>query len=105
MPERSAIGIDLGGTHLRAGLIGADGGVTHFLKTVSRAAESRDAPLEGIANAVCELQALAGRGVLGVGLGSPGVIDPGTGWQGGEAPHPAHWGDLPPRDAPATPHR
>src|SRR5437867_11432857 len=48
MAERPAIGIDFGGTHLRAGLVDPDGRVTHFSKRASRAGESAEAPLEAI---------------------------------------------------------
>src|SRR6058998_3339918 len=98
MVEQSAIGLDLGGTHLRAGLVAKDGGVRHYMKTVSRVGESNHAPLEGIASAVRELETLAGGGVIGVGIGSPGVIDPRTGSQVGETPHLPHWIDFPLRE-------
>ena len=98
MSEPVAIGIDFGGTFLRAGLVGRQGLVSRFLKTSSRATEGESGPVEAIDAAVQELVAFAGGSVAGVGIGSPGVIDPTTGSQVGETPHLPHWSDFPLRD-------
>jgi len=95
MQARFAIGLDLGGTDLKAGLVSARGEVAGFLRRPSRAAESAAAPLEAIVATVAELALVAGEAVAGVGLGCPGVIDPGSGALVGRTPHLPHWEALP----------
>jgi len=102
MRERYAIGLDLGGTHLRAGIVTAEGAVHGFIKRPSRVTESADAPLEVIERAVRDLLPLAGDDHAGVGLGCPGVIDPETGAQIGRTANLPHWEDLPLRDVLAS---
>jgi len=95
MEPRHAIGLDLGGTHLKAGLVSPAGEVTGFLCLPARAQESESAPLEVIARAVRDLDGRAGGPVRAVGLGCPGVIDPASGALVGCTPHLPHWDSLP----------
>jgi predicted NBD/HSP70 family sugar kinase len=76
-----AVGLDLGGTDLKSARVYADGRLEEFGKRPSRAAESADAPIEAMTEAFADLT--RGRaGCIGVGVGSPGVIDPVTGHAG-----------------------
>jgi glucokinase len=95
MEPRYAIGLDLGGTDLKAGLVSSRGEVVHFLRLPARARESADAPLEVIVGAVTELRRSGGEVLAGVGLGCPGVIDPAGGALVGRTPHLPHWHSLP----------
>jgi glucokinase len=92
---RFAIGLDLGGTDLKAALVGPDGALTAFRSWPSRARESAGAPLEVMAAAALELRREAGADVCAVGLGCPGVIDPVSGALVGRTPHLPHWDSLP----------
>ena len=95
--EPFAVGLDLGGTDLKSARVYADGRIEEFGKRPSRAAESADAPLEAMAEAFADLT--RGRpGCIGVGVGSPGVIDPVTGALAGNTPHFPHWSAFPLRD-------
>jgi len=95
--EPFAVGLDLGGTDLKSARVFADGRLEDFGKRPSRAAESAEAPLEAMAEAVADLT--RGRpGCVGAGLGSPGVIDPVTGALAGNTPHFPHWGAFPLRE-------
>ncbi len=94
MPAQCMIGADLGGTGLKAALVGSSGKLSHFLKTPSRASESAQGPLEAIAAAVAALRSRAGVAPGGVGLGAPGPIDPQSGALIGATPHLPHWKDL-----------
>ena len=68
-----AIGVDVGGTHLRAGLVGADGRIGPLVRRPSEVAAA--GPLvTAVAAAVAELDATAGR-PLPVGLGVAGLVD------------------------------
>jgi glucokinase len=95
MEPRFTIGLDLGGTDLKAGLVSGRGEVTHFLRLPARAGECAEAPLEGIARAVAELRRVGGEAIVGIGLGCPGVIDPASGALVGRTPHLPHWDSLP----------
>lgn len=96
---RFAVGLDLGGTDLKAALVARDGRIEGFRKRPSRAAESAEAPLDAIAGVVAELVREAPDGVIGVGLGSPGAIHPVTGALVGRTPHLRHWDGLPLRES------
>lgn len=95
MEPRYAIGLDLGGTDLKAGLVSNRGEVTHFLRLPTRAGEHAGAPLEVIAQAVTELRRAAADPLAGIGLGCPGVVDPASGALVGRTPHLPHWDSLP----------
>lgn len=92
------MGLDLGGTDLKSARVHADGRIEAFGKRPSRAAESADAPLEAMAEAVAELTEGRRADLVGVGLGSPGVIHPDTGALVGSTPHFHHWGAYPLRE-------
>ncbi len=96
MSETFTLGMDFGGTYLRAGLVNRHGDVMHFTKVESRAAAGRDEPLDAIETVARELMAQAE--VVGLGIGCPGVIDPDTGVLVGRTPHLPHWEDLGLRD-------
>jgi len=74
MPEYS-IGIDLGGTNLRAAAIDRSG---HMLEKISGAtgfAEGKDAVLTDIVGAISKLRDKYGAdGLAGIGVGVPGFI-------------------------------
>jgi glucokinase len=91
MAEAYAMGLDLGGTDLKAGLVRADGTIEHFMRRPSRTQESAAAPLEVMLETARELRQRAGGPVARVGLGCPGVIEPGTGVLVGHTPHLPHW--------------
>src|SRR5262249_40387764 len=98
MTGRRAIGIDLGGTTLNAGLVDDAGGVTHWIQQPCRVGESAEAPLQVIEGMVARLRGLAGGDVAAVGLGVPGVIDPARGALVDRTAHLPHWHALPIRD-------
>src|SRR6266571_429724 len=73
MTELFAIGLDLGGTDLKAGLVTRAGELRAFLRRPSRALESAEAPLEVMQEAARELETRGARAsvtlTLGTGLG------------------------------------
>jgi glucokinase len=71
------IGVDLGGTKIRAGRVGGDGTVAEE-QEVRTDTSSGDAILRQIADLVARLRA-SGGDVRGVGIGLPGTIDQGRG--------------------------
>ncbi len=92
------VGLDLGGTDLKAALVAADGSLHGFRRLPSRVRESAEAPLEVIAGAALELQREAGGRVAAFGLGCPGVIAPDSGALVGRTPNLPHWDSLPLRE-------
>jgi glucokinase len=94
MRPTHAIGLDLGGTELKFALVAPDGAVTEFGRRPSRTLESAEAPLAALLAAASHLQARAGPGVMGIGLGCPGVIVPGEGRLLDRTAHLPHWSDL-----------
>jgi len=72
-----AIGIDLGGTELRAAVVSADGQVLAHARTPTAATEGPAAIIEQMAELVERIS--PGHAVRGVGIGSPGPLDAAAG--------------------------
>ena len=77
---RVAIGIDLGGTDIKAGLVAEDGTIIQKYKKSTEARLGGEKVVERIGDLIQEIlesEAMKGRekDLLGVGMGSPGLID------------------------------
>lgn len=94
-----AIGIDLGGTQLRAVVADRNGKIYHQTKIPTEAAHGPDAVIEQIIDCIEQMRpAVPDDGtLLGVGVGSPGPLDPEAGVVF-HAPNMAGWEDVPLRD-------
>jgi glucokinase len=68
-----AIGIDLGGTELRAAVVSAEGEVLAHVRTETAALDGPAAVIEQMADLVGQIA--AGHDIRGVGIGSPGPLD------------------------------
>lgn len=75
MTPGCVIGLDLGGTALKAGLVDAAGETVRALRRPSRRGEGPDAVVAGLVEAVEELAAEA----VAVGLVVPGIVDEAAG--------------------------
>ena len=97
MPTHT-IGIDLGGTNLKAALVEREDGLCETRRTATDAAEGPDHVLDGIAAIVRELiDASPNKSVEGIGIGSPGAIN----WEGTTVSQPPNlpgWGTINMRD-------
>lgn len=70
-----SIGVDLGGTNLRAAAVDRDGRILEKIAVDTNFAGGRDAVIGDIVNAVNSIkQKLAGNRLAGVGIGVPGFI-------------------------------
>lgn len=70
-----AIGVDLGGTNLRAAAITRAGEVIELIDAPTEAQRGNDAVLNAMAGAISRLRDKYGRdGLLGIGVGVPGFI-------------------------------
>lgn len=79
---KTAVGIDIGGTNLRFGLVTAKGEVLFEKKTETRSVQGADKIIsrisQGIASVVKKAEN-AGHSVAGIGAGVPGIISPAEG--------------------------
>ncbi|MCC6860033.1 MAG: ROK family protein, partial [Bryobacterales bacterium] len=70
-----SIGVDLGGTNLRAAAISSSGQLIEKISGGTNLSEGREAVIQDMVNAIRKLQASCGRDSLaGVGMGVPGFI-------------------------------
>ena len=69
------IGIDLGGTNIRAGAVTSDGQLLNWKDAPIEAARGPEAGLQAITRLVDEVIAQAGQPVLALGVGSTGPLD------------------------------
>ena len=76
MPKnnRVAVGIDLGGTSIKAGLISETNGLIKEVSVETRAEEGPERVLDRIAYLITSFLVDEG-GVVGVGIGAPGAIN------------------------------
>ena len=74
-----AIGVDLGGTNIKLGIVTSTG---RILKKISIRTEAEKGPRKVIDNIIAginELTAVSKSRISGIGIGSPGVVTPGKG--------------------------
>lgn len=95
--SRLFIGVDLGGTNVRAGLVDEEGRVLARDRRKTLARESAEAPVRQIMDAMTEVVRRVGNGfggIAGIGIGSPGPLDAREGkiLKAGNLPH---WDDFP----------
>jgi glucokinase len=70
-----SIGVDLGGTNLRAAAVGRDGTILEKISGTTDLHEGRDAVIGDIVDSIKKLKAVCGENALaGVGIGVPGFI-------------------------------
>ncbi len=94
-----AIGVDLGGTNLRIAAVSEQGELLEKVTTSTKAALGPSAVLDEITAAIKALAAhfTGAQGLVGVGIGVPGIIDSRTG-RVCESPNLPGWADYPVRD-------
>lgn len=76
MNDKVVVGVDLGGTTVKTGLITANGEILALSKLPTCADDGPSAVLKQIRTSIDEVIAHAGRvEVTGIGIGSPGIVD------------------------------
>ncbi|GJF25875.1 ROK family protein [Streptomyces sp. HO565] len=99
-PRGPVVGIDLGGTDIKAALVAADGTVVHSIRRATHRERGPQAVVEAVADTaaavVAENDERTGQPLLGVGVVVPGLVDESA----GVATYSANlgWRDLPLRD-------
>lgn len=89
-----AIGIDLGGSNVRAGLCSGDSRVMERIEETSRAKHAPDELRNQLVDLVKTLSAKTSEGIVAVGVGVPGIHDSVTGVIH-QSPHFPEWRDYP----------
>jgi len=72
--RKLAIGVDLGGTNIKGGVVDQNGQILRRLSVQTQAQEGPERILDQIARLVQELK--GERGIEGVGVGCPGLVEP-----------------------------
>jgi glucokinase len=93
-----SIGVDLGGTNLRIAAVSEDGVLIEKVTLGTRVALGRDHVLNNMCEAIQRLSQKyeAGRSLVGIGIGVPGIIDLDSGMVR-ESPNLPGWSDYPVR--------
>lgn len=92
-----AVGVDLGGTNIRAALTDHEGHLLHDTRRPALAEQSPEATIANIRDAIAEVmqkQGVGPEGVMGIGIGLPGIMDDEQGlvfW----SPNFPRWEDVP----------
>lgn len=89
------VGIDLGGTAIKHGIVDESGTVVVSASTPTPK-DGREALLDALANIVRGY--MSDHTVAGVGVGTAGAVDFARGWVLGHSPNIPGWGDTPVRD-------
>ncbi|MDH5598688.1 MAG: ROK family protein [Cyclobacteriaceae bacterium] len=97
MKNNLAIGIDLGGTHIKYALASVEGTIYWEAKKTTDAEQGREAMIERLAECVKEAIDVAPSfgEVLCTGIGTSGLVDIERGYVLGGAPNLPDWEDLP----------
>lgn len=80
MSERNVIAVDLGGTHIRVGVVSESGSLAHHARTATKAQLGPHSVIERMADLINATVEKAGLGPdVPVGVASPGPLNPRTG--------------------------
>jgi glucokinase len=91
------IGVDLGGTRIRAALLDEKFNILQRVETLTKAKDGPDAVIRRIAGQIREVLPENKSGVLGIGVSSPGPLDPNEGVTY-DPPNLPGWSGTPLRD-------
>ena len=81
MKEKFAIGVDLGGTNIKCGIVNQDGKIIKKVSVETRASQGTEIILSQIKKAIELVLRENDKNIKGIGLGAPGIVKPekGTG--------------------------
>jgi glucokinase len=95
MVDKLIVGVDVGGTQIRAALADGEGRIIHRTSCLTLAEEGLEPVIGRIKGAIYEVMGSTDRGqVRGIGITAPGPLDP---WKGiiMEAPNLSGWKNVP----------
>ncbi len=94
MKNGNVIGIDLGGTNIKAGIVNREGKILKKVSVPTNAHSGPDGVLAQISFVIHRLLEFSSGSILGVGVGLPGIVDPSTGVVK-NPPNLKGWGSVP----------
>lgn len=77
--KKIAVGVDVGGTNLRAGLVDSDGLVLHYEKRPTPT-NSTESFFDSLTDLISSLEKIAPAPLEGIGVGWPGPVNSKSGW-------------------------
>ena len=98
MAHKTIIGVDLGGTRIRAARLDRQLNILERMETLTRSDQGSDAVVERIIAEIHKVMPEDKSTVTGIGVSSPGPLDPKTGMII-NPPNLPHWGYIPLGDA------
>ena len=72
--EKYTLGVDLGGTSIKTGIVSAKGKIIKKISVESRSGDGPDAVVEQIKKGIDELLRKSKKKIYGIGIGAPGVV-------------------------------
>jgi glucokinase len=72
--EKYTLGVDLGGTSIKIGIVSEKGKISKKLSVESKAADGPDAVVEQIKKGIDQLLGKTKKKIYGIGIGAPGVV-------------------------------
>jgi len=92
MADSLFVGVDLGGTNVKTGLVTGEGAVLYRDERPTKARESAEAPVNQIVDSINAVVAEGGvsmKDIVGIGIGTPGPLNARTGYilRAGNLPH------------------
>jgi glucokinase len=94
MKEKFAIGVDLGGTNIKCGIVNQDGKIIKKVSVETRASQGTEIILSQIKKAIELVLRENDKNIKGIGLGAPGIVKP----EKGTVEYPPNlkgWGIVP----------
>lgn len=92
-----AIGLDLGGTNLKYGIVSGEGGIIFFSSVAVETEKGKNHILDLMIQSIKECQTFSGQNniiITAVGIGCPGSIDSDRGVSLGPTPHIPDWTNV-----------
>ena len=77
--DKWAVGFDLGGTNLRAGLVSSSGELKFRASCPTNPARGSDAVIQDMVSVIRDILSQASSSIVGVGVAAPGPLDPKSG--------------------------
>jgi len=93
-----AVAIDLGGTRLKGGIVSSDGDITHYRIISSEIERGPEKIMNNLTSVIADLLENAGiekKTIKGIGVATPGIIDPVFGGLTGGAENLPGWKNTP----------
>ena len=72
--DKYTIGVDLGGTSIKVGIVSEKGKITKKISVETKAANGPDAVIEQIKKGISQINEKSKKKIYGIGIGAPGIV-------------------------------